>query len=207
VNWTFIDGANAIQTCDSSGTVAMQILVNGVPVVDVFGNTTFTCADFPDSITFDVPIGSSDIEFDAFDVNNQFIVQQHQPVNINTCGNTTTSMSLAMIQAPLVIDYVVNSCLSSDVLWYSLTDLTTNVTTIVDSARAPHLVVTCGLQAAFSPAFFGPYRLNAIELVDNTDPSAPILVAANCAPQPEVNHLGFDSIPVTLGSPAGGRCF
>jgi hypothetical protein len=213
LNWTFVDGANAVQACVDSGTVAMQILLNGVAVVDDLGNTQFSCSDFPNSITlFDVGIGSSDVEFDAFDVNNQFIVQQHQTVNINSCGNTTASMTLAMIQAPLVIDYLFTpglTCLSTDVIWYQLTDRTNPnlpVTITVDDTFNTNLVVTCGSQVNFSPAPLGTYELTAIQIVDNRIPSAPVPVATNCNAQPPVSHLGFDSIPVTLG-PAAGFCF
>jgi hypothetical protein len=208
LNWTFLDGANAVQTCANSGTVAMQILLNGVAVADDLGNTRFSCADFPNSITFfDVPIGSSDVEFDAFDVNNQFIVQQHQTVNINSCGNTTATMGLAMIQAPLVIDYALSGvpCLNTDVIWYSLTT-PDGVTFVVDDTRNTNFVVTCGSQINFSPALFGPYTLNAIEIVDNSNPTVPVPIATNCAPH-TVDHLGFDSIPVTLGLPVTGFCF
>ena len=215
LNWTFVDGASAVQTCADSGTVAMQILVDGVAIVDDLGNTRFSCSDFPNSITlFDVAIGSSDVEFDAFDVNNQFIVQQHQTVNINSCGNTTASMSLAMIQAPLAIDFQFTdigfTCTNPNTfIWYSLTDLTSGVTFVVDNVSNTDLVVACGSQVNFSAAPFGPYQLNAIQIVDNRTPSAPVAIATNCAPQAPVDHLGFDSIPVTLGPAAGptGFCF
>lgn len=210
VNWTFIDGANAVQTCDNSGTVSMQILVNGVAVVDDLGNTTFTCAQFPNSITlFDVPIGASDVEFDAIDVNNQFIVQQHQTVDVRSCGNTTATMSLQMVQAPLVIDYSFTpptTCLTTDVIWYQL-GLPNGRIFQVDDTHFSNFVVNCGSPIELSEAF-GAYQLLAIEVVDPTTPT-PSLIATNCNPQPggPVNHLGFDSIPVALGSPAGGPCF
>jgi hypothetical protein len=205
VNWTFIDGANTVQTCDASGTVSMEILVNGVAVTDDLGNTLFTCADFSNSITlFDVPIGTSDVEFDAFDVNNQFIVQQHQNVDIRSCGNTTTTMSLAMEQAPLVIDYSVPAgvCLTTDVVWYRL-GLPDGTIFQVDDAHNSSFVVNCGAPIDFSPAGFGLYQLLGIEIVDPTT-NPPGLIATNCNPQPPggpADHLGFDSIPVTLGAP------
>jgi hypothetical protein len=210
VNWTFIDGSNAEQTCDNSGTVAMEILVNGVAVTDDLGNTQFTCAQFPNSITlFDVPIGVNDVEFDAFDANNQLIVQQAQSVDIRSCGNTTTTMSLAMQQAPIAIDYSLSgtNCISTDVIWYSLTDITTGVRFIVDAANNPGLVVTCGSPVDFSPAPFGPWQLDAIEIVDNRNPAAPQAILTNCSGAPAVNHLGFDSIPITLFPAAGPTAF
>ena len=209
VNWTFIDGAGLEQTCDNSGTASMQVLLNGVPVTDDLGSTRFSCVDFPNGITlFNVPIGTNDIEFDAFDVNNQFIVQQSQSVNVNRCGATTApTISGTMIQAPLVIDYALSGipCLNTDVIWYSLTD-PRGVTFVVDDVNNTNLVVTCGSQVNFSAAPFGTYQLKAIQVVDNRIPSSPVPIATNCTPQNPVSHLGFDSIPVTLG-PATGFCF
>ncbi len=200
VDWSFFDGANTLQTCQNSGTDTMQVLVNGVAVVDDLGNTRFTCADFPNSITlFGVPFGVNDVEFDAFDVNNQFIAQQHQTVDINRCGDTVTTMSLAMIQAPLVIDYTFppGACLTTDVIWYRL-QLPNGTIFQVDDGNNSGFVVTCGSQINFSPADFGNYQLRGIEIVDVSNPSVPREIASNCVPQ-AVTHLGFDSIPVALG--------
>ncbi|SRR6266568_4506852 len=179
----FTTATGQLLSCDAAGVSTVDVSVNGT----LAGH--FPChGPSSDGVTLTGFFNETvSVQLDAFDASHNLLYQDARTTSTAACGNVVLDVTLAAVQAPFQISYALPggiACPPSSFVWLSLFDVTGNVQfDLVDANHSP-TALPCGTVLTYDKALFGQYRLDFIQVVQQTfNPSTPfVALYQDCSP-------------------------
>ena len=206
----FTDASGQLLSCDQAGVSTVDVTVNGT----LAGH--FPChGPSSDGITLTGFFNGEtvSVQVDAFDASDNFLYSDG-PRSISTaaCGNVARDVTLDAVQAPFQISYALPggvACTPNSFIWLSLVDVTGNVQfDLVDANNTPFAIPCDNTDITYDKALFGQYRLDFIQVVQQTgNPLAPFFAQYQfCQPLSFDHQAANDLFIVPTLFSATGPC-